>query len=317
MNSAKDSITTRFFVPPIISGVLLALALSWFGFSFLVWVALIPLLLFVAQPDTTYKRAFQSGIVTGVVYLSTVAYPLFSLNAWWWFQARGVVYENKAVLLFWILYLAVLIGSIFFGIFTAVFKRLHREGLLSIIILAGAWIFLEYARAKLLFGFTWGHLGYAIHNSLPMLQLAHYGGVYTLSFLIALFNIILYYAIHRAREDLIGVEGSAKGFLFIRFLFKHWYIYAAPLVLVSAFMVGAFLLGIEIPVKQKISVTIVQPGSHKTLEEQEATSLSLLETALKNNSALAVIPESAFPVTVFNEDTNDEATNSHAFTMPK
>ena len=317
MNNTKDPLTTRFFVPPVISGVLLALALPWFGFSFLIWVAFIPLLLFVTKSDLSYKRAFQGGMVTGIVYLSTVAYPLFSLNAWWWFQARGVIYENKAVLLFWILYLAVLIGSIFFGVFTTIFKRLYREGLFSIIILAGCWVFLEYARAKFLFGFTWGHLGYAVHESLPLLQLAHYGGVYALSFLIILFNIVLYYAIHRAREDSMNIEGSTKSILFVRFLFKHWYIYAAPIVVAAAFMGGSFLLGVDVPIKQKISVAIIQPGSYKTPEEQEEVSLSLLETALKSGSGLTVVPESALPTTVFDEDTNDESMNSYAFTVPR
>jgi len=317
MNDTKEPFTTRFFVLPIISGILLALTLPWFNFSFFAWIAIIPLLLFITKTGLTYMRAFQGGMVTGVVYLSTVAYPLFSLNAWWWFQARGVVYENKVVILFWILYLAVLIGSILFGIFAAVFKRLYQEGFFSIIILAGVWVFLEYIRAKFLFGFTWGHLGYTTHGLLPMLQLAHYGGVYTLSFLIVLINIILFYAIHRAREDLMGIEGSAKSTLFLRFLFKHWYLYATPLILVAVFIVGSFLLGIEIPTKQKISVAIIQPGSHKTHEEQEAASLLLLEMALEGGSVLAVVPESAFPGVVFNEDISDEETNSYALTMPR
>lgn len=317
MNSEKEPITTRFFVLPIISGIFLVLALPLLNFSFFVWIALIPLLLFITKTGLTYMRAFQGGMVTGVVYLSTVAYPLFSLNAWWWFQAHGVVYENKVVLLFWILYLAVLIGSILFGIFAAVFKRLYQEGFFSITILAGVWVFLEYMRAKFLFGFTWGHLGYATHGSLPMLQLAHYGGVYTLSFLIVLINIILFYAIHRAREDLTDIEGSTKSILFLRFLFKHWYIYITPLVLAGAFIAGSFLLGIEIPTKQKISVAIIQPDSYKTPEEQETVSLSLLEMALKGDSVLVVVPESTFPVTVFNEDISDEETNSYAFTMPR
>ena len=227
------------------------------------------------------------------------------------------MYENKIVLLFWILYLAVLIGSILFGVFTAVFKRLYQEGFFSIIILAGVWVFLEYIRAKFLFGFTWGHLGYTVHGSLPVLQLAHYGGVYTLSFLIVLINIILFYALHRAQEDLIGIEGSAKSTLFLRFLFKHWYIYATPLVLAGAFIVGSFLLGVEIPTKQIISVAIIQPGSHKTPEEQETVSLSLLETALKGGSVLAVVPESAFPGVVFNEDIGDEEISSYVPTMSR
>ena len=276
MNDTKEPFTTRFFVLPIISGILLALTLPWFNFSFFAWIAIIPLLLFITKTGLTYMRAFQGGMVTGVVYLSTVAYPLFSLNAWWWFQARGVVYENKVVILFWILYLAVLIGSILFGIFAAVFKRLYQEGFFSIIILAGVWVFLEYIRAKFLFGFTWGHLGYTVHGSLPVLQLAHYGGVYTLSFLIVLINIILFYALHRAQEDLIGIEGSAKSTLFLRFLFKHWYIYATPLVLAGAFIVGSFLLGVEIPTKQIISVAIIQPGSHKTPQKQKKILLLLL-----------------------------------------
>src|SRR3989344_3461611 len=106
-------------------------------------------------------------------------------------------------------------------------------------------------------------------------------------------------------------------FFLICFLFKHWYLYATPLILVAVFIVGSFLLGIEIPTKQKISVAIIQPGSHKTHEEQEAASLLLLEMALEGGSVLAVVPESAFPGVVFNEDISDEETNSYALTMPR
>ena len=243
-------------------------------------------------------------MVTGVVYLSTVAYPLFSLNAWWWFQARGVVYENKIVLLFWILYLAVLIGSILFGIFTAVFKRLYQEGFFSIIILAGVWVFLEYIRAKFLFGFTWGHLGYTTHGLLPMLQLAHYGGVYTLSFLIVLINIILFYAIHRPLQDIEGVEGRAKEILFFRSILKHWYPYGALFAVALMFLGGSFLLNKQdTELKGQMSVVVIQSGNNENSREDEEKTFRAIERSLANNPAIAVIPESSFSSVIINETT--------------
>ena len=53
MNDTKEPFTTRFFVLPIVSGILLALTLPWFNFSFFAWVALIPLLLFITKTGLT------------------------------------------------------------------------------------------------------------------------------------------------------------------------------------------------------------------------------------------------------------------------
>lgn len=307
MNIIKEPIATRFFVLPIISGVLLALALPWFGFSFLVWVALVPLLLFVARSDTTYKRAFQGGLISGVVYFSTVVYPLFSLKAWWWLNVKGIVYENKILFLFWILYAAVLIASILFGLFAIVFKKIHKEGFFSIFILGVVWIFLEYVRAKLLFGFTWGHLGYSLHESLPLMQFARYGGVYTLSFLVILINILLYYTIHRPLKDIEGVEGRAKEILFFRSFWKHWYLYGAAAMVALSFLGGNFLLNKQnkqsVEPNGELSVAIIQPGESESLKKTEEKVFQMVEQSLANNPMLVVIPESSFPSMIIDETT--------------
>jgi apolipoprotein N-acyltransferase len=317
VNQNKGSFFERFFILSIASGILLALALPWAGFSWCVWFGLVPLFLFIGSRNTTYRQTFQGGMVTGLVYLSTVAYPLFSLNAWWWFQAQGVVYENKVILLFWILYLAVLIGSAILGVFAVIFKKLYREGLFSIIILAGAWVLLEYLRAQFLFGFTWGHLGYAAYDTPSLLQLGHFEGVYALSFLIILVNIFVYYAIHRAWELAVNTEGSTRGALFFKFLLKRWHLYAAVALFIVAFEAGSLLLTIKIPTKGELSVAVVQSGSHSTAAEDETATLSLLSNALRGGSLLAVVPESALPRTIFNEDTGSEAVNPFAFSLPR
>lgn len=304
MDSAKEPLIARFFVLPILSGVLLAPTLPWIGLSFFAWVALIPLFLFVSKFGLSYTRAFQGGFITGIVYLGTVVYPLFSLKAWWWLQASGVVYENKIILLFWILYAAVLAGSIFFGFFAVVFKKLHREGFFSIFILAALWVFLEYVRAKFLFGFTWGHLGYSLHESLPLLQFARWGGVYPLSALIVLVNVLFYYGIHQSLQNIKGIEGSSKFALFLRSFFKRGYPYAAAIIMIAGFFVGNFLLKAENPqFKGRMAVVIVQPGndSNETLAEHEERIFEEIERSLSHNPSLMVVPESSLPSIVIDE----------------
>jgi len=304
MNDTKEPFTTRFFVLPIISGILLALTLPWFNFSFFAWIAIIPLLLFITKTGLTYMRAFQGGMVTGVVYFSTVVYPLFFLKAWWWLDTSGVIYGNKDLFLFWILYIAVLIASSLFGLFAVVFKKIHKEGFFSIFILGVVWIFLEYVRAKLLFGFTWGHLGYSLHESLPLVQFARYGGVYAVSFLVILINILLYYTIHRPLKDIEGVEGRAKEILFLRSIGKHWYLYGVVFIIALSFGSGNFLLDKQnTESKEQISITIIQPGSTGNIKESEEKTLQMVKESLTSNPALVITSESSFPSIAIDEIT--------------
>src|SRR5260221_13873816 len=54
------------------SGVLLALSFPKFGHPALAWIALAPLLL--ALSGTTLRRAFNLGLVTGLVYFTGTLY---------------------------------------------------------------------------------------------------------------------------------------------------------------------------------------------------------------------------------------------------
>lgn len=304
MNSTNEPFATRFFILPIFSGIFLALTLPWFELSFFVWVALIPLFIFISKPDTSPTRAFQGGLITGVVYFSTVVYPLFSLKAWWWLDVQDIVYENKILLLFWILYAGVLVGGILFGIFARIFKKIHQEGFVSVFILSVVWVFFEYVRAKILFGFTWGHLGYALHDSLPLMQAARFGGVYMVSFFVVLVNILLYYTIHRPRKDIEGVEGHAKAMLYIRSIGKHWYPYGVMFIMAVLIFGGNFLLNISKSESLKhLPIAIIQPGRSENREGREEETFQMIEQSLARGPMIIVVPESSFPSIVIDEDT--------------
>lgn len=316
MNSENEPLTTRFFVLPIISGMLLALALPWFDLSFFIWVALVPLFLFVSKSEISPRRAFQGGFMTGVVYFSSVVYPLFSLQAWWWLNTQGIVYENKILLLFWILYIGVFVGSMLFGVCARIFKKIHQEGFISIFILSIVWVFLEYIRAKILFGFTWGHLGYSLHDSLPLMQMVRFGGIYTASFFVVLINILLHYTLYQSHKDIKGVEGHSKAMLYIRSLGNHWYLYGAMGIVAVLFLGGNFFLNIPKGESQThLSVAVIQPGIGEAIEGHEEEIFQMVEQSLVNKPAIVVIPESAFSSIIIDEDTMEVAQPSSPMGM--
>ena len=143
-----------FLVLPIISGLLLALTLPPFEMGVLSWIAFLPLFFFITDSKLSDKKVFQAGLVAGIVYFGKVVYPLFSLNAWWWLQVQSIVYANRYLFLFWLLFAAVLIASIFWGIFALLFRRLFLKKTSAALALPLVWIVFEYIRSSLLFGFT-------------------------------------------------------------------------------------------------------------------------------------------------------------------
>lgn len=65
-------------------------------------------------------------------------------------------------------------------------------GRLSAGVLPAAWVVTEHLRSFDLFGgFPWAYLGYAVHRSGPLLELASLGGVWALSFVLALFGVLV------------------------------------------------------------------------------------------------------------------------------
>ncbi|CAN5383286.1 apolipoprotein N-acyltransferase [soil metagenome] len=71
------------------------------------------------------------------------------------------------------------------------------RNLLLAFVLAAGWTGLEWVRSWMFSGWGWNGLGVALHNILPLIQIAEYTGVAGLSFLVAFANVIALATVRR------------------------------------------------------------------------------------------------------------------------
>jgi apolipoprotein N-acyltransferase len=154
-----------------LSGVLLALARPPFDVGPLALVALVPLLWM--WRDVGPRRAALLGFVAGVVYYAV-------LVSWTWYFGAVAIIPLVAVL-----------AAYWAGVgFLVVWLR--RWGLRSALLTAAVWVVGEALVARFpLSGFSWGEVGYALHDLSPARAVASWGGVALVSFLAVAANDFL------------------------------------------------------------------------------------------------------------------------------
>ncbi len=162
------------------TGLLLVATFPKLDLAFLSWVALVPLLLAVSSAHSA-RRAFALGFVAGAVFFTGSIY---------WVRIAMLEYGKlgqmaaAGVLLFFVAVLAA-----FFALFAALAWLLLPQPESRVLWgLPALWVGLELVRAHIFTGFPWLLLGYALADHLLLAQLARLGGVYLLSFVLALFN---------------------------------------------------------------------------------------------------------------------------------
>ena len=185
----------------VASGILLALAYPPHDASSLAWFALVPF--FAAIAFATPRRGFRIGFLAGLAFwLPSIAW-MWALkdNGGPWFL---VILGHFALSAYCALYFA-LFGMLLAtkscppprggcpegagGVLRAPDKFPSSwRGIPRALFAAAVWTGLEWIRSNLLTGFAWNHLGVSQYRALPLLQLASLGGVYALSFLVALLN---------------------------------------------------------------------------------------------------------------------------------
>src|SRR5207247_5515523 len=125
----------------------------------------------------------------------------------------------------------------YFALYLALFTGLLRwmSTGVTTIFLWGApalWVVLELARTYLFSGFPWALLGYSQYDQLPVIQIADITGVYGVSFLVVLTNILLAHVLQiglaqvslmEIREPMPGVRTVlALAVLVGSLLYGHW-----------------------------------------------------------------------------------------------
>jgi apolipoprotein N-acyltransferase len=183
----------------VLSGVLLAFSFPHYGHPAVAWIALVPLL--VALAEGSLLRAFGLGVTTGAVYFAGTLYWISRVMVLYGDLPSAVALVINAAL---VAYLA-----LFVAIFALVVRRsVIAFGPSALMAAPFVWVATELGRTYIFTGFPWVLLGYSQATVLPVAQLASIFGVYGVSALVASVSAGL--AIVALRQEQRGQAGRAR-----------------------------------------------------------------------------------------------------------
>ena len=174
-----------FFFFPLLSAFLFWSAMPPLDQTGNAWFAMVPLILLArfSKPGRAFRLAWLGGFVYWVASL------------FWFWRLIGNGGPLVLVILAQTVFAAYL--ALYWGLFAAASARLwqgratcHAGGCLFLICVAEPllWVGAEYLRGFMLTGFPWNFLGVMASQNIAAIQLAEYGGVYAVSFLVMLAN---------------------------------------------------------------------------------------------------------------------------------
>ncbi len=250
----------------LLSAVLLALTFPQTNIWILAWIGFVPL--FCLFDKQNYKQAGSFGFLSGFIF--------FFISFFWLTNVTVV----GTILLS-------LYCAIYFGCFALGYQYFSKQNIFfKIIVIPSLWVALEYTRAHLFSGFGWAALGESQSKALPLIQIVDITGIYGLSFLIVMVNVLL------------------KEFFNGRFLKKEIYQSAIVVLLVLGIVLsyGFFRLNQTKENLPQMSVAVVQasiPQEMKWVESLYSKILNdhqtLTELAAQEKPDLIVWPETSFP----------------------
>lgn len=190
------SIPRRDYLLALLSGTLLAFSFPRPGISIFAWGAFVPL--FLACGKKSPQGSFRLGFVAGLAGYGGILY---------WVNIVMTTYGKLPLPVSVVMYLLLTAYlALYPAIFVWVMKIGEHWGITPLLSAPIIWTALEYCRSMLLTGFPWANLGHSQYRTLPLIQIADVTGVYGLSFLIMLANIILYRIIRGI------VKGEREGY---------------------------------------------------------------------------------------------------------
>jgi apolipoprotein N-acyltransferase len=204
----------------ILSGVSLGLSLDFRELWFLGLISLVPLFYLLDIKIFSKRKAFFLSWLFGFSFAGMVIFWFWQTLPLDFLGVSNTLLGAGLVFIYWstvTLVLSIFIG--FFGLACFLIRNKFTIGI-RIIIYAFLWVFFEYARlygfAALTLGaqstlepyFSVGFIGYILAEHPFLLQLASFGKVYFLSFVVVLLNGIFYYLyllkLSRSKKQLIA-----------------------------------------------------------------------------------------------------------------
>ncbi|MBK5273661.1 MAG: apolipoprotein N-acyltransferase [Desulfuromonadales bacterium] len=206
-----DRLATLFDRPGLLaisSGVMIALSFPNSGLSFLAWIALVPLL--TALEEASLRTAFRIGFTCGLTAYAGILY---------WINIVITDYGHLPWAVSIPLYLALVAWlALFYGFATLVARAGEQVGIKSAFSLPVAWVAGDLLRSFLLTGSPWAMLGHSQYRILPLIQIADVCGVFGITLLIVLANVVFYRALRAVSGA--GVPYPVKSAVVLLILFS-------------------------------------------------------------------------------------------------
>lgn len=263
-----------------LSGLMLTASFPPLKLSFLAFIALVPL--FVSIKNEPFLEAFKLGFIAGAAHYLTLIY---------WIVVVLGRYGNLGTLLS--LGPFVLL-SLYLGLYPATFSgmtALIMGSRFCLLFITTIWVGLEYLRAKLLTGFPWCLLGYTQYNHLHLIQIADLCGVYGISFLIILSNVLFYHLFFSRQYPTKGV--------------LKWEIICVLLLVGGTYAYGYYRLNMDTAKKgpsRTINVAVIQANIDQSLKWEPSHQTETIETyqrltraTFDFNPDLILWPETSVP----------------------
>jgi len=169
-----------------LSAILGILSFPPFKLGFFSWFSIVPLLIVLKK--VTLQKSFLYSYLYGLIFFYGIG---------WWLLTITV--PGSIILAFYL--------SIFYGIF-GIFTYFVFKYSVDLLIIPFAWVVLEYLRSILLTGFPWALLGYSQYMNIHLIQIADITGVYGISFILILVNIVIFSFLTKASKKKLNVFAS-------------------------------------------------------------------------------------------------------------
>lgn len=213
----------------ILSGIILGLTFPKFNLSWLAWFALLPWILVLLQP-ISLRQAFLHAFVFGSAFYAVLLYWVVEVM-----HKYGFFPLPLAVLFY-------LGFAIYNALFVAVFGLLARKiltqnylflknfvptgaqiAILNSLWGAALWVAVELWQTHMFGGFPWCLLGYSLVDNLGIMQVTTVTGIYGVSFLVCLVNLLLAHALYQRKRPLFFGAAILLGLILTGdFAFRAW-----------------------------------------------------------------------------------------------
>jgi apolipoprotein N-acyltransferase len=250
----------------MLSAFLLGLARLPHHLGFLGFIGLIPLLLFFDLTNYSSHRLFVAGFMYSAIYCFT---------ALQWISLVTLGGFVGIISLFTVYYF------LLFKAINFVWNRIPKYRYLSF---AFFWLSLELLQNFSELRFPWADIGYSLADYLPLLQIADLGGVYLISSLLLIINILLYHG-YRTR-------------------LKNNYLIAGIILLLWMGYGVYRIRSIELT-QQDMKIAIMQPSipqdqkwDFRYLQDNLTRYTEITKSVSDTTTAIVIWPESCLPIPI-------------------